>query len=105
MRSGCGTMASDRMFRQWLSGCISFGARQFKGDKTMTKAKLTGAVMATAVALAFMGSAVHAADSSTAAGAQVKYVGGNSAKGQSGRKRPSADCKDQNTWKAKGEHI
>src|SRR5258708_7769229 len=73
-----------------------------KGDKIMTKAKLTGAVMATAVALAFMGSAVHAADSSTAAGAQVKCVGGNSCKGQSACKGASSDCKGQNACKGKG---
>src|SRR5260370_33759942 len=68
----------------------------------MTKAKLTGAVMATAVALAFMGSAVHAADSSMASGAQVKCVGGNSCKGQSACKGASSDCKGQNACKGKG---
>jgi len=73
----------------------------------MTKAKLTGAklagtMLATAVALAFMGSAVHAADSSTAAGAQVKCVGGNSCKGQSACKGASSDCKGQNACKGKG---
>ena len=73
----------------------------------MTKAKLTGAklagtMLATAVALAFLGSAVHAADSSTAAGAQVKCVGGNSCKGQSACKGASSDCKGQNACKGKG---
>jgi hypothetical protein len=56
--------------------------------------------MATAVALAFMGSTVQAADSSTTA--KVKCVGGNSCKGQSACKGASSDCKGQNACKGKG---
>jgi hypothetical protein len=68
----------------------------------MTKTKITGAIMATAVALAFMGSTARAADSSTATTAQVKCVGGNSCKGQSACKGASSDCKGQNSCKGKG---
>jgi hypothetical protein len=68
----------------------------------MTKAKLTGAMLATAVALVFMGSTVQAADSSTSASSQVKCVGGNSCKGQSACKSASSDCKGQNGCKGKG---
>jgi hypothetical protein len=68
----------------------------------MTKAKLTGAVMATAVALAFMGSAVRAADSSMSGSSQVKCVVGNSCKGQSACKSAQSDCKGQNACKGKG---
>lgn len=68
----------------------------------MNKAKLSGAVLATAVALAFMGTAVQAADSSSATQAQVKCVGGNSCKGQSACKSASSDCKGQNACKGKG---
>ncbi len=68
----------------------------------MTKAKLTGAMLATAVALAFMGSVVQAADSSAAPSSQVKCVGGNSCKGQSACKSASNDCKGQNGCKGKG---
>ena len=68
----------------------------------MTKAKITGAMMATAVALVFMGSTVNAADSSSATTAQVKCVGGNSCKGQSACKGASSDCKGQNACKGKG---
>lgn len=68
----------------------------------MTKAKITGAMLATAVALVFMGSAAQAADSSSSAPSQVKCVGGNSCKGQSACKGASSDCKGQNGCKGKG---
>jgi hypothetical protein len=68
----------------------------------MTKGKVTGAMLATAVALTFMGSAVLAADSSSSATSQVKCVGGNSCKGQSACKSASSDCKGQNACKGKG---
>lgn len=67
----------------------------------MRKTKITGAMLATAVALVFAGSAVQAADSSTAT-SQVKCVGGNSCKGQSACKSASSDCKGQNACKGKG---
>jgi hypothetical protein len=69
----------------------------------MSKAKVTGAMLATAVALAFMGSVVQAADTSgSPAASQVKCVGGNSCKGQSACKSASSDCKGQNACKGKG---
>lgn len=66
----------------------------------MRKAKITGAMLATAVALVFAGSVVQAADSGAAS--QVKCVGGNSCKGQSACKSASSDCKGQNACKGKG---
>ena len=69
----------------------------------MNRAKLTGAVLATAVALSFMGSAAMAADdSAAAAGSQVKCVAGNACKGQSACKSAASDCKGQNACKGKG---
>ena len=69
----------------------------------MRKAKVTGAMLATAVALVFMGSAVQAADSSdSSAPSQVKCVGGNSCKGQSLCQSASSGCKGQNACKGKG---
>ena len=70
----------------------------------MTKAKLTGAMLATAVALIFAGNVVQAADSSgsTATTSQVKCVGGNSCKGQSACQSAQSSCKGQNACKGKG---
>ncbi|MGH7925201.1 MAG: BufA2 family periplasmic bufferin-type metallophore [Candidatus Binatus sp.] len=69
----------------------------------MNKTKLTGAMLATAVALIFAGSAVYAADSSdSAAAAQVKCVGGNSCKGQSACQSAQSSCQGQNACKGKG---
>ena len=70
----------------------------------MTKAKLTGAMLATAVALIFAGNAAYAADSSdsTAAAAQIKCVGGNACKGQSLCQSAASGCKGQNACKGKG---
>lgn len=64
---------------------------------------LSGAALATAVAMMFLGNAM-AADSSTApaASAQVKCVGGNSCKGQSACKSASNSCSGQNSCKGKG---
>ena len=60
----------------------------------MTKTKVTGAMLATAVALVFMGSAALATDSSSSsASSQVKCVGGNSCKGQSLCQSASSGCK------------
>ncbi|HZC45346.1 MAG TPA: hypothetical protein VE243_02660 [Candidatus Acidoferrum sp.] len=61
----------------------------------MSKNKVTGAMLATAVALIFAGNPVYAADSSdsTAASSQVKCVGGNSCKGQSACKSAESSCK------------
>jgi len=69
----------------------------------MSKAKITGAMLATAAALVFMGTVVQAADSSdSSATSQVKCVGGNSCKGQSACKSAQSDCKGQNACKGKG---
>ena len=70
----------------------------------MTKAKLTGAMLATAVALIFAGNSVYAADSTdpSAESSQVKCVGGNSCKGQSLCQSATSSCKGQNACKGKG---
>jgi uncharacterized membrane protein len=68
----------------------------------MNKSRLTGAVLATAVALSFMGGAAIAADDSSAAASQVKCVAGNACKGQSACKSAASDCKGQNACKGKG---
>jgi hypothetical protein len=68
----------------------------------MNKSRLSGAVLATAVALSFMGSVAMAADESSAAGSQVKCVAGNACKGQSACKSAASDCKGQNACKGKG---
>jgi len=70
----------------------------------MTKAKLTGAMLATAVAMIFAGNAVHAADNpdSSAQASQVKCVGGNACKGQSLCQSAESSCKGSNSCKGKG---
>ncbi len=70
----------------------------------MTRAKLTGAMLATAVALIFAGNAAYAADSSDsmAAASQVKCVGGNACKGQSACQSAESSCKGRNSCKGKG---
>jgi hypothetical protein len=70
----------------------------------MKTAKMAGAMLATAVALAFMGTSVRAADTSSpsATKAQIKCLGANSCKGQSECKAASSDCKGQNGCKGKG---
>jgi hypothetical protein len=65
--------------------------------------KFTGAALATAVALMFVGNAMaQDSSSSGASSAQVKCVGGNSCKGQSACKSASSSCKGQNACKGKG---
>jgi uncharacterized membrane protein len=70
----------------------------------MTKGKLTGAMLATAVALIFASNAAYAADSSdsSAAASQVKCVGGNACKGQSLCQSAESSCKGANACKGKG---
>jgi hypothetical protein len=64
---------------------------------------MTGAVLATAVALMFVGNAMAAdSSSSDASSAQVKCVGGNACKGQSACKSAASSCKGQNACKGKG---
>ena len=65
--------------------------------------RITGAALATAVALMFVGNAMAAdSSSSDASSAQVKCVGGNACKGQSACKSASSSCKGQNACKGKG---
>jgi hypothetical protein len=65
--------------------------------------RMTGAVLATAVALMFVGNAMAAdSSSSDASSAQVKCVGGNACKGQSACKSAASSCKGQNACKGKG---
>ncbi len=70
----------------------------------MKKAGMAGAMLATAVALAFMGNTVKAADTSSPSAQQapVKCLGGNSCKGQSDCKSASNDCKGKNGCAGKG---
>ncbi len=65
--------------------------------------RITGAALATAVALMFVGNAM-AADSPSPgdASAQVKCMGGNACKGQSACKAAQSSCKGQNACKGKG---
>ncbi|MFZ0657353.1 MAG: hypothetical protein WA854_16415 [Candidatus Binataceae bacterium] len=69
----------------------------------MRKSALGGAMLATAVALMFTGSAM-AADSATPAKAPflVKCIGGNACKGQSSCKTAVSGCEGQNSCKGKG---
>jgi hypothetical protein len=65
--------------------------------------RITGAALATAVALMFVGNAMAADSSSSgASSSQVKCVGGNACKGQSACKSASSSCKGQNACKGKG---
>lgn len=70
----------------------------------MNKTTLTGAMLATAVALMFAGNVAYAADrkDSAAAASQVKCVGGNACKGQSECQSANSGCKGQNACKGKG---
>ena len=67
----------------------------------MKKTTIAGAMLATAVALAFTGSAVNAADTSTQP-AQLKCLGANACKGQSACKTATNDCQGKNSCKGKG---
>jgi hypothetical protein len=70
----------------------------------MKKTTIAGAMLATAVALAFTGSVVNAADSSTQP-AQLKCLGANACKGQSACKTATNDCQGKNSCKGKGYVI
>jgi uncharacterized membrane protein len=67
----------------------------------MKKATIAGAMLATAVALAFTGSALNAADTSPQP-AQLKCLGANACKGQSACKTATNDCQGKNSCKGKG---
>jgi hypothetical protein len=74
----------------------------------MNKTRIAGAMLATAVALAFTGSVVSAEETPGAsAPTQIKCVGGNACKGQSACKTATSgsDCKGKNSCKGKGYVI
>jgi hypothetical protein len=73
----------------------------------MKRATLRKAMLATAVALVFTGSALNAADaqSPSAQTAQLKCLGANACKGQSACKTATNDCKGKNACKGKGYVI
>jgi len=70
----------------------------------MKKTTIAGAVLATAVALAFTGSVANAADTPDAStqAVQLKCLGANSCKGQSACKTATNDCQGKNSCKGKG---
>jgi hypothetical protein len=70
----------------------------------MDRKTVTGAVLAAAVGAMFLTTPVFAQGSSgsSASGASVKCVGGNSCKGQSSCKTASSGCAGQNSCKGKG---
>jgi hypothetical protein len=72
--------------------------------KTARTTKVAGAILATAVAMAFSGRVLMAADASgtSAQQAQIKCLGANSCKGQSACKNANNNCKGQNSCKGKG---
>ena len=74
----------------------------------MNKTRIAGAMLATAVALAFTGSVAWAEDAPGASAAtQIKCLGGNACKGQSACKTATSgsDCKGKNSCKGKGYVI
>ncbi|HEY2525574.1 MAG TPA: hypothetical protein VGI29_10990 [Candidatus Binataceae bacterium] len=72
--------------------------------KTARTTKVAGAILATAVAMAFSGRVLMAADASgtSAQQPQIKCLGANSCKGQSACKNANNSCKGQNSCKGKG---
>jgi hypothetical protein len=68
----------------------------------MNKTKVAGAILATAVALAFTGSAFAADASPSAQAPQIKCLGANACKGQSACKTATNDCMGRNSCKGKG---
>ena len=73
----------------------------------MKTTRLAGAMLATAVALAFTGSALNAADtqSQSTQASQIKCLGANACKGQSACKTATNDCKGKNSCAGKGYVI
>jgi hypothetical protein len=73
----------------------------------MTRKRTTGAMLATAVALAFISGAASAADApgSSAQAPKLKCLGANSCKGQSACKTATNDCQGKNACKGKGYII
>ncbi len=69
----------------------------------MKRSRVAGAMLATAVALAFTAVTASAADSSSpSAPAGIKCLGANACKGQSACKNVNNSCKGQNSCKGKG---
>ena len=70
----------------------------------MKTRKVTGALLATAVALALSSIAANAADapSPSSQAPQVKCLGANACKGQSACKTATNDCQGKNSCKGKG---
>jgi hypothetical protein len=70
----------------------------------MKKTRIAGAMLATAVALAFTGTVVNAADSASPStqASQIKCLGANACKGQSACKTATSDCQGKNSCKGKG---
>jgi hypothetical protein len=68
----------------------------------MNKTKVAGALLATAVALAFTGSAFAADASPSAQKPQLKCLGANACKGQSACQTATSDCMGKNSCKGKG---
>ncbi|MGB8683803.1 MAG: hypothetical protein WCD12_13035 [Candidatus Binatus sp.] len=75
----------------------------------MKKTRVAGAMLATAVALAFTAGVVRAEDTSNGAtqAAQIKCLGANACKGQSACKTATSsnDCRGKNSCKGKGYII
>ena len=73
----------------------------------MKTTRLAGAMLATAVALAFTGSVLDAADtqSESTQAAQIKCLGANACKGQSACKTATNSCKGKNSCAGKGYII
>ena len=70
----------------------------------MRTTRIAGAVLATAVALAFTGSRLNAGDapSPSTQAEQIKCLGINACKGQSACKNVNNDCQGKNSCKGKG---
>ena len=72
----------------------------------MKRTTVAGAMLATAVALAFTASAVSAAEASPSTQAeQIKCLGANTCKGQSACKTATNDCQGKNSCAGKGYII
>lgn len=68
----------------------------------MKTTRVAGAILATAVALAFTGSAFAADASPSTQAQQLKCLGANACKGQSACKTATSDCMGKNSCKGKG---
>ena len=73
----------------------------------MKKTRIAGAMLATAVALTFTASVLHACDSPSPAteAAQIKCLGANACKWQSACTTAANDCQGKNSCSGKGYII